>query len=78
MKKRLNNHHCGFFIAYGIIILVVTFVNYLPFIIGSRLFYHDSLVEMTVIGIFYDRILSADSWLWSTSLNAGHPLLDGD
>jgi hypothetical protein len=74
MKKWLNNHHCGFFIAYGLIIFVVTFVNYLPFIIGSRLFYHDSLVEMTVIGIFYDRILSGDSWLWSTSLNAGHPL----
>jgi hypothetical protein len=29
---------------------------------------------LTTFGLFYDRLFSGDSWLWSSSLVAGHPL----
>ena len=46
----------------------------LPFITGARLYFHDSLVGATSLGLFYDRIFSGDSWLWTSSMNAGHPI----
>ena len=59
---------------YAISCVCITYANFWPFIVGDRLFYHDSLIAMTTMGIFYDRIFSGDSWLWSTSMQAGHPI----
>ena len=61
----------GLYIA---IVLITVYVNYWPFITGDRSFFHDSIWPMTTFGLFYDRLFSGDSWLWSSSLNAGHPL----
>ena len=49
-------------------------VIYLPFILGERHIFHDNLVPATLYGMFYDRLFSGDSWLWSAALNGGHPL----
>ena len=49
-------------------------VLYLPFVLGQKNFFHDSLTAGTLIAAFYDRLFSGDSWLWSALLNGGHPL----
>jgi len=56
------------YIAAGLAVL------YLPFALGQKHFFHDSLSAAAIMGLFYDRVFSADSWLWSSALNGGHPL----
>jgi hypothetical protein len=50
------------------------FVLYFPFVTGERHVFHDNLIPATLYGMFYDRLFSADSILWSSALNGGHPL----
>jgi hypothetical protein len=45
-----------------------------PYVIGDQSFYHDSLAHASVMGLFYDRLYSGDSILWSAALNGGQPL----
>jgi hypothetical protein len=52
----------------------ITAVLALPFLTGRQNFLHDSWAHATLLGLFYDRLYSGDSWLWSTALNGGHPI----
>ena len=65
-------------ILFWMVAFVVTLcgfvVIHLPFLLGERNYFHDSLVPATLYGLFYDRLFSGDSWLWSAALNGGHPL----
>ena len=60
-------------LAATVVVGAVTWL-YLPFFLGQKNFFHDSLVPATLIGLFYDRAYSGDSWLWSAALNSGHPI----
>ncbi len=72
---RSGRHETFFFwLAAGAAVLGAILVIYLPFILGQRHFFHDNLVPATLYGMFYDRLFSGDSLLWSAALNGGHPL----
>jgi hypothetical protein len=60
-------------IATVAIIASVAFL-YAPFLLGDKTFLHDSLSHATVMGLFFDRLFSGDSLLWSSALNGGHPI----
>ena len=45
-----------------------------PFLIAEQHSYPDSINGLTGSGLSYDRLFSGASWLWSSDLNAGHPL----
>ncbi len=57
-----------------IVFLACLIVVHAPFLTAGQLYYHDSINGLTAIGLFYDRLLSGASWLWSSDLNAGNPL----
>jgi hypothetical protein len=63
-----------FWLAAGAAVVGGLLVIYLPFILGQRHFFHDNLIPATLYGLFYDRLFSGDSWLWSAALNGGHPI----
>ena len=70
-RKLANQPHMAFAVLS---ILAIVWVAYWPYLSGAQPFFHDSAVGIAVFGIFYDRLFGGDSWLWSTSLNGGHPL----
>ncbi|MEE8304800.1 MAG: hypothetical protein V3S24_20455 [Candidatus Tectomicrobia bacterium] len=47
---------------------------HMPFVSGQWHVFHDNLIPATLYGMFYDRLFSGDSLLWSAALNGGHPL----
>jgi len=57
----------------GVLLACLLFVH-APFLAGEQLYHHDSINALTTIGLFYDRLLGGASWLWSSDLNAGHPI----
>ena len=57
-----------------IVFLACLLIIHAPFLTAEQLYYHDSLNGLTAIGLFYDRLFSGASWLWSSDLNAGNPL----
>jgi hypothetical protein len=56
------------------VLLACLFLVHAPYLSGAKLYYHDSINGVTMIGLFYDRLFTGASWLWSSDLNAGHPL----
>lgn len=73
-------HRCdgasqALFWTVAVLCTAIAFVSfYWPFIAGQDYHFHDSSAPATEIGLFYDRFLGRDSWLWSTALNGGQPL----
>lgn len=57
-----------------IVFLACLAIVHAPFLTAAQLYYHDSINGLTTIGLFYDRLFSGASWLWSSDLNAGSPL----
>jgi hypothetical protein len=56
------------------VVLACFLVAHARFLFASDRYFHDSITGVTLIGLFYDRLFSQSSWLWSSDLNAGHPL----
>jgi ABC-type Co2+ transport system permease subunit len=65
-------------IVFWVVAFVVIFCGFviihLPFFLGEKSYFHDNLATAMLYGLFYDRLFSGDSWLWSGALNGGHPL----
>ena len=57
-----------------VVFLACLLIVHAPFLTAEQLYYHDSINGLTTIGLFYDRLFSGASWLWSSDLNAGNPL----
>jgi len=63
-----------FWLVVALAIVAATALLFAPYVTGEIIFYHDSLAHASVMGLFYDRLYSGDSLLWSAALNGGHPL----
>ena len=63
-----------FWLVVALATVAATALLFAPYVIGEINFYHDSLAHASVMGLFYDRLYSGDSILWSAALNGGQPL----
>ena len=63
-----------FWLVVALATVAATALLFAPYVMGEINFYHDSLAHASVMGLFYDRLYSGDSILWSAALNVGQPL----
>jgi hypothetical protein len=69
-----NRENVRFWFVATIAILSAVALLFSPYALGEIHFYHDSIAHASVLGLFYDRLYSGDSILWSAALNGGQPL----
>jgi len=68
--KRIKLSHL---ILFGVFAVMAVWVQK-PYWTGERLFYHDSILAMTNMHLFYEAIFSGSLPLWDPYSNGGQPL----